>query len=310
MQISVNRQTVNVPDFFVVGAARSGTTTLYYLLSQHPDIFLPDVKEPGFFAFAGKSPEYSDPSLQRYHWRLEDYLALYEQADPHQILGDFSTVYLYEYEPTISNLIDFYNEQSKNIKILIILRNPIERAYSHFSSLVRSGIEDLTFEKAIDPLTLKARRSIRWDFDYIEYGYYYKRVKAFMDSFPMTSVLLYDDLKQDSARFLNEVLTFLEVKSRVIPSQHTFMRANTSGIPKVYWRLLFGDDPVKRFLKKTLPKRIILKLKVARERISAGVTSKSSMSPQMRRKLAEIYKEDIESLQELIGRDLSGWVTD
>ncbi len=142
-----------LPDFIIPGAAKSGTTTMYRVLSRHPDLFFPkNRKEPFYFSFGDNEPAYSDRAFADHLiWSTREYLDLYLDASDNQFMGDASTSYLYTHREAIQNMRNLYGDQLHRVKVVIILRNPIHRAYSHYTYLVRNGFETRTFEEAISP---------------------------------------------------------------------------------------------------------------------------------------------------------------
>ena len=173
-----------LPNFLIVGAAKSGTSSLHNYLNQHPDIFMPtfnkngvNVKEPQFFV--------KEKVMDRIHsgvWDWENYIDLFKQAESHQAIGEASVFYLYYYEEAIKNIKRYLNNE---IKIIIILRNPIDRAFSAYTHVSRSVKENLSFEEAIE---LEDKRLIKDKkltpmVRYKDMGLYYKMVNAFLKSF-------------------------------------------------------------------------------------------------------------------------------
>ena len=137
----------NLPNFLIVGAAKSGTSSLHNYLNQHPEIFMPsykdglNVKEPQFLI--------KNKVKDRLHfgiWSWQEYKALFDDATKFKAIGESSVFYLYYYKEAIKN-IKFRLDD--NIKIIILLRNPIDRAYSAFQHVSRGLKENLSFEEAL-----------------------------------------------------------------------------------------------------------------------------------------------------------------
>ena len=145
-----------LPDFIIPGAAKSGTTTLYRVLAGHPELYFPENrKEPFYFSFGGEAPVYEDRAFVNHLiWNTREYLDLYRGAGDDQLAGDASTSYLYTHKEAIRNMRALYGNQLREVKIIILLRNPVQRAYSHYTYLVRNGFETRSFEEAVKVLRL------------------------------------------------------------------------------------------------------------------------------------------------------------
>jgi len=139
MKVLHNDRKVTLPDFLIVGAMRSGTTSLYVYLNNHRAIFMPSLKEPQFFSYLGEKCSPHPPEIRSTPWNLEDYVRLFKHARPGQIIGEASTSYLYIYQRTQKNIMAIYGEQVTNLKIIGILRNPIERAWSIYTLKKQGG---------------------------------------------------------------------------------------------------------------------------------------------------------------------------
>ena len=197
------------PNLFIVGAARAGTTTLYSYLQQHSKVFMPKdelYKEPSFFSTLHKGLE------------LENYLNIFKNAnDKHHCIGEASTAYLtdhisakkiYEYNP--------------NSKILMILRNPADRAYSLYTWMVQEGYEWAgTFEKALQLESIRRNKNIPtffepqyyWNYMYYSSGLYFKQIKRYYDLFDETNILIikFDELVRIPDSVYKKVCHFLNI---------------------------------------------------------------------------------------------------
>lgn len=130
------------PNFFIVGAPKAGTTWLYWNLRQHPDVFLPHVKEPHFFSRVKPNP--AKGYIFRETTSVNDYLALYQRAERFKALGDASPSYLVTEAAAVR-----IREQLPDARIIILLRDPIERTFSQYLMDVRDGVQDLSLFEAI-----------------------------------------------------------------------------------------------------------------------------------------------------------------
>lgn len=297
---------IKVPDFLVVGAAKSGTTSFYHLLNQHPDVFFPKKKEPFYFSFGGEKPQYSDLQfVANITWQTKDYIDLYRKAGDDQVLGDASTSYLYHSNTCIKNIKKFYGERYKDLKILIILRNPVERAFSHYTYLIQNGFETLSFPEAISTDNINKRKKIRWGFDYLEYGMYYRQVKDFMETFPHCKVMLTEDLS-NSESLMMDVYSFLGVKPI---GKRSEIYSNPSGIPKNSFLVkLLRKNKILKKAANLLPAKWKHSLLLQRDKIVSHLLVKPEMERESMVKLNAYFKDDILNLQQLINRDLGHWL--
>lgn len=291
----------------IVGAAKSGTTTLYRVLADHPEVFFPpSEKEPFYFCFGGKEPELLNSiTRDRVKWKTEDYLDLYKSVSANKLCGDASTAYLYKHEEVVANMKALYGERYKEVKIIMILRNPVDRAYSHYTFLVRNGYEDLSFEEALKPEKIAARKEERWGFDYLDYGAYPTQVNTFLNEFPACQVLLMNELKEKQT-LIDKVTAFLGVSSIEVGPEFT---ANPSGVPKN--RFLVNQlrkNGVLKWMVNLMPEGVKHKLLNKRDAMMSKLLVKEPMSPEIRSRLIEHYRSDIQELEQIIGKDLKHWM--
>ncbi|MBK6731225.1 MAG: sulfotransferase domain-containing protein [Bacteroidetes bacterium] len=295
------------PNFLIVGAARSGTTALHEHLATHPEIFMPLQKEPSFFSFYGKHPDFKD-SRNKYIQSPEEYLNLFAGQNE-KILGESSTPYLYFFDDSIRNIQTLVPD-SKKIKILIILRNPADRAFSQYMHNRRDLREPLSFEKAIAAEKQRMQENWHFDFYYADKGFYYKQVNAYLNNFDHVKIMFFDDLEQQPNRFIKQVLEFLEIESESL--QKEIQQRNQSGEMKVKWfkRLLSNrSNPVLNGIRKMMSKDAKKKLRMqAKNLLLKHNLKKVDMEAETRKQLVELYRQDIMQLEKLIQTDLSQWL--
>ncbi len=308
MRLTYGGLEANFPDIFIVGAAKSGTTSLAFFLKQHPDVAIPR-KEPGFFAFYDR-PQSEIPSgiRDRQVVELKAFAELNRSVKPGQQLCDSSVAYLTNYSHTISNIQKIYGKRSDELKFTIVLRNPVDRAFSHYLMFVKNGLEALPFEEAIKPEHVKARISEQLGYDYLGNSLYYARVRAFIDNFPHVKVYLTEDLK-DAKAVLKDYLGFLELSDQVKIDTDT--KLNPSGLPKnkTLVRSLHKRSALKNFLKKILPDSLQFRLISVKSNLLEKNITRVIIDPGLKAQLLEEYfKDDILNLQKLLNRDLSHWL--
>nr|WP_321403143.1 sulfotransferase [uncultured Desulfobacter sp.] len=303
---------VNLPDFFIVGAPKSGTTSLHYYLQGHPDIFMPEKKEPWFFSFMNSRPCFDSPDkLPGIIDSLADYVQLYQTASDGQKCGDASPSYLYTHETSIKNLRIVYQdpEQYNMLKFIISLRNPIDRAWSQYWTFSRTSSDTAPFQEAVHPDTINKRLGNNWQpfYDYIGFGMYHDQIKAYQDEFgkDRVKIFLFDDLKKDAGRICKEIFLFLGVDPDYTPDTNQIY--NPSGKPKseLLKNLIISPNILKSVVKKVIPKprRQQLKHMAARK-----LMTKVEMPAAARTTLKRQFEPEIRRLSRLLDRDLGHWL--
>jgi|SRR5215210_1688650 len=291
---------MTMPNFLIIGAMKSGTTALYYYLEQHPQIYMSPVKEPNFFCVEGQ--ENPDPKSTS---DSETYRRLFKSASGERALGEASHCYLYKAEAI--ERIKYYVPEAK---FIAILRNPVDRAYAHFLHMVRNGTEPFAdFTQALQEDESGSHRN-RTPQDYIGRGFYYVQLKRYFDNFPpdRIKIYLYDDLNSTPIDTLQDAFRFLGVDDSFVPD--VSVKHNVSGYPKsrVLDKLL-TLGPVTHALKLYLPAELRWRLSKVHDKLkSRNLVKPPPVQTTVRRHLIETYREDTLKLQELIRRDLSGWL--
>lgn len=311
------------PNFFVIGAAKCGTTTLYDFLEQHADVFMAPIKEPHFFCsdirienFSDEYKKYvysrginiqeyvaGDMSKKYWEWYVDDfatYLKLFKNATNQKAIGEISNGYLFSI--VSANEIKAKYPQAN---IIMILRNPISRAYSHYLANVRDGRTTLSFREELEADMKKRNKGWCISHNYIEMGMYYEQVKRFMDAFPNNQILIFlnDDLKSDATIVGKKLFDFIGVDTNA--SVNYSNKQNEAKMPKWAGLVKFiTQTGLKRKLFRALPASIQAKVKPIF--FKEGKIPK--MSEEDKQWLINTFKEDIQKTAALINRDLSSWL--
>lgn len=303
------KRLVGSPNFFIIGAAKSGTTALYHYLRQHPQVFMCPVKEPKFFAHMNELPRWQGPGDEIYLTStvtsLAAYLALFHEANGERAIGEASTQYLY-----IERAAARIRQYVPRARLIAILRHPAEVAHAVFLHKRRENLEPVhDFARALreEPARVRANWSPFWF--YRERGFYYEHLARYFSLFERSQlkVLIYDDFVANPAAVLREVFEFLEVDAEFVPDMS--YRPNVSGIPKSR-RLheALGKDKQSKYA----PEGSLWKK--ARWRLLKGLRewnlTRPQLAPEVRRELLRDYRPDILRVQELIQRDLTHWLTE
>lgn len=265
-------------------------------------------KEPHFMAMGGTTPNFQGPYddqiiNQRATTRIEDYERLFADSAGYKAVGEGSVSTLYYPENSIRNIQTYTPEA----RLICILRNPVDRAYSaymYYLSLTREPVQD--FEQAWNLEPERVAQNYHHIWHYRRMGLYSAQVGPFMQAFgpEQLKIFLYDDFRHDPLKVIGECCAFIGVN----PDQTYESRPETlvSGRPKnrLIQSILGKPSGWKRTLRKILPRSLTTGV---RDFVSKRNLEREPMSPAMRARLAEYYAADIEKLEGLLGRDLSAW---
>ena len=278
-----------LPNFFIVGAPRAGTTTLYDFLKRTDGIFMPSRKEPHYFSSIESSYVYPPPIRNK-----KKYLALFKKVKGEKAIGEASTSYLWD--PNSPKLI---HGVIPNAKIIVSLRDPVERAYSHY--LLRlSGGKTYSFSEAIK-LALKTNVGFRHEV-IIRGGWYHKEIKRYFSFFGVENVkiLFFEEFVTNPQKTIKEVLKFLDVHAE--PPQTVELVHNYLTKPRnLLATSILKNQTVRRIARGLLPESVAER---GVRKIFGKKITKPRMQQQDRIFLENIYKEDVQKLQKLLKRKL------
>ena len=219
-------------------------------LKQHPEIFISEVKEPRFLSTQSNHSPLQGPGdakrESRYITDYNVYQKLFEPAKGYETIGEASADTLYYYQRTIPAIKKYIGEQPK---IIIMLRDPVKRAFSAYQHLVRDQRETLSFEEGL--LREEERRQKNYELIWYYRGvsHYHDAVKAFMTNFDNVHVIINEDLRKQASAVFREVFTYLKVDPDFLID--TSIRYNKSGVPQNQWlhRFLFEEHWLKRVVR-------------------------------------------------------------
>lgn len=299
---------MNLPNFLVIGAARSGSTALFDYLSQHPEIFVSDPKEPHFFAFDDGRPDFTGPGDEEVINRVavtgEDaYRALFRGSGDARAVGEGSVSYLY-YPRAPRNI----RRRVPEARLVCILRNPADRAYSAFRftrARMHEPLPDFREALAREEERIEAGWHHIWH--YRRMGRYHEQLRRFYRVFDeeRTRIYRFEDFVRDPSPVLRDCFEFLKVDPDFRPRRRPV--TVPSGEPRLeaLQRYLLEAAPVKRMVKRIVPGELRRWLS---RRIRKANLRKPPMDPEIRRELLDDYREGIHALSYLTGRDFTGWL--
>jgi hypothetical protein len=311
------------PNFFLVGAPKAGTTSLYFYLDQHPQIYMSPLKEPHYLADEIRLSNFTDQMRQRAERRLAglrpfldgpmakkfsagpvtevaDYLKLFQNAKAEDALGEASVCYLWS--PSAAGNIARMCPQAR---ILMVLRDPADRAYSQYLHMLTFGKTYISFRDYIDGGLSCSSTLIGELYPFLYFGKYYEQVKRYLHLFPRERIriLFYEDYQRNPLELLQNTFEFLGVDSLFVPDlQERYMQAN---VPRSHLIHRFVH-PVTQWapLKQLNTPRLRRGLK----RLAFRPRRSMTMDPCDRAFLVDFYREDIRNLSDLLNRDLSAWL--
>jgi len=288
------------PDFFLVGAAKCGTTSVDQALRKHPELQLPHgIKETYYWVqpktVLGNGVGYTESQVVTDSWAYGELFGRRDGSVPKR-RGEVCNGYLYFYEQTIRNI----KSQVGDKKIVIMLRNPVLRAFSGYLHLIREGIVNETFHESLAREPERIAKGYWWAFHIYEIGRYCDAVTAYRRNFSDVAVYLFEDFVTNPRQFYAALLNFIGADSQY-PIDGG-IQANRTGVPKNprLWRLLRQDSALKRAAKGVLPTRM---QNAIRERLERNVV-KPPIDPELASDLWRRYLPDVERLSNELQRDL------
>lgn len=292
---------MTLPNFLVIGAAKAGTTSVYEYLGQHPQIFMSPAKETFYFL-----PESS------YSVDFDTYQSLFDGVSKEVAIGEATPMYLHSPEACqrIKQLIP-------NAKLIAVLRNPVDRAYSNYLDRLYDGRESIAdFHQACE--AEKARRSTNIEAFafYKSQGFYFAQLSHYLKAFDRSQlkILLFEDLKLEPEAFMQDIYRFLGVDADFTPD--LTVRRNTAGknrhfaSSRKHEAILEKLRILKPITIRLIPDRLH---RTAASKVGGLVRQNVSqkmppLTAAVRAELISMYRDDILRLQDLINRDLSSWL--
>lgn len=300
---------LSLPNFIIIGAARCGTSSLYEYMQQHPQIYFSPNKEPMYFAFAGTNVNFQGPGddleiNRKAVTGLESYKKLFQGAGTASAVGEASANYLYD-RAAPANIY----QHVPHARLIVVLRNPVERAYSSYLYTIRDGREPLTtFEAALEAEPERIARHWEHIWHYASMGLYAEQLQRYLTLFPreQIKIIFQDDLKHHTADVLRDVFAFLGVDTAFTPDFS--VEYNQGGKPKseLLNRILTKPSLLKTWVRPLLPRKMV----DAYIRLKHQNLAKPELLPETRRRLIAFYRDDVMKLQALLGKDLQHWLAE
>ncbi|MFO0792859.1 MAG: sulfotransferase [Candidatus Brocadiaceae bacterium] len=287
-----------LPNFLGLGAQKAGTTSLFEYLRSHSDIYLPPNKETAFF--------YHDYLYEKgLSYYSDHYFGGWKGQ---KAVGEISPHYLYH--PFCCERI---RKHLNNLNFIIMLRNPIDRAYSNYLMEVRRGRENLSFKEAIEkePERIKKGLFEKDTYSYVQRGFYYEQIKMYMDRFDDSRFLflLSEDLKNNRETTMKQVYRFLGV-DKEINASFLEKEYHTASKMRFTWLYKFLTAPPpwsKTMTKALIPFKLRQDIKGFLYRYNKKTFTPPPVDMEIRLHLRKIFAESNKNLEKLIGKNLSHW---
>ncbi len=285
-----------LPDFLVIGAMKAGTTSLYHYLEAHPSVFMPAVKELDFF-------------VERGNWRrgIDWYRRQFEGAAGFAAVGEASTAY--SKHPVVRGVPERIAMHVPGCRLVYVVRDPVERIASHYLHRWANGSERAPIEDAVlrDPVYLACSR-------------YAEQVRRYLEHFPREQLLVLtaEDLRHDRAATVGAVYRFLGIEPDFRPpllGEEHYRAESRATYPPAVWRLrqalkrhVPAAKRAKEMVDSTLPAVV---RRWAPPRTGAGPSGgrepKVTISDELRGRLREMLRDDVDRLRPFLHEDWNGW---
>lgn len=296
------------PNFLVIGAPKAGTTSIYHHLRSHPDVYMPITTELRYFNHEQVLNNTGSPGIETIREKVcetwEEYQEYFRAYDGESAIGECTTNYFF-FKESLQNIKDTLGPETK---LILVLREPVSRAFSHYQYMVRRNKEDLTFEEAL--AQEENRRENKWDegWRYTDTSMYSSHLKHLIELKLNFKIFLFEDFKNDPSKFMSEIFTYLEVS----PSHNidnVNLQYNKGGIYKSKSLISWMTSPssLRSNLKAILPNATLNKLRALRDRFISSQTKPLTIADKTKVELKEYFRNDVKEVDTLIENDLSSW---
>ncbi len=292
---------MTLPNFVIIGAAKAGTTALYWYLAEHPDVFMSPLKETNYLAYAldgSGALVYGDPELHRFRIRnREDYESLFADAGDAIAIGEASPIYL-ECPQTPQRILELLPEA----RMICGVRDPVDRAYSDYQMYLRN--RGLRLDPAND-LTLDAawaQPGSHW----MKIGRYHDMLSRYLALMPQERlhVYLFDDMRRNTLQMVQEIYRFIDVDASYAPDLET--PHNVGGVPaRMGLEKLLTSKRLRSLVEPLIPSSLV---DLARRVRTANLEKAPPLPAEMRKRMVAYFEDDIRQTEELLGRELSAWL--
>lgn len=302
-----------LPQFFIIGAPKAGTTALHAALATHPQLYLSPVKEPKYFLCDGAAPKgQAGPgdahSAREWIWRRDRYEALFDAARPDQVRGESTPFYLYDIAAQ-----ERIRATVPDARLIAVVRDPVDRAYSNWMHLWSDGLEtESDFVAAVRAEPRRVARGWAPFWHYRGLGRYGEQLSRLLEIFPrdQVHVLRYRELVDEPKETLDAVTTFLGVEpglTAMVPPENVRPYVRPSTRSRVLSSVVRAGAAAGQYAPPKVWRQVSRPLLAA---LHAGGTARPKLTVAQRREVLEPLVEDIQLLARITGRSYDDWLGD
>lgn len=305
-----------LPNALIIGAEKAGTSSLFYYLSQHPQIVGSYFKETYLLSQHDRPADSwaAQANRERCLRGLADYSRMFAAQAEAPIRLEACPAYLYDYEHVIASLKRVLGNDVHKVRIVVLLRDPVKRIGSSYRMKQRNGTENLTLEAALDAQVVAKRRQANWhfSFDYVGVSTYAPALRAYQEVFDSVEVFPYDLLTADAGEICNQLCE----RWGLVPWRfNTSTKFNVSGRPKsrvhgLLARLLYQPNMLKKWVKAVVPAagfRKRLKAALGTQLLEPVDDTSRDAHVELPASVVQVLRDDLDELRERIEFDCSAW---
>lgn len=296
-----------LPNFVIAGFPKCGSTSLYYYLNEHPEIFMPTQKELHFFTHEILSSTIEGPGdnqVNKFHiTNFDEYKKCYSKVSGQKTIGDASPSYI-NYPSCISEIKD---KLGNDVKIIVLLRDPVKRTYSNYLHLVREHREDLDFFSALKEEQNRKDKKYS-DFWYYTFNsFYYDKIKAFKAEFKDVMVITTEEMSKETSKVIRDTYKFLGVNENFSP-ENVDRRYNPGGVFKenIITKFFFKQSKLRTTIKSLIPITPWMK-HLKHNMINKYQEPTPVIDEKAEDYLIDLFKEDVVKLNKELGVKTEFW---
>ena len=288
------------PNLIIAGATKCGTTSIYKYLNQHPDISFCEPKEPNYFIkkyLLNVNPKdrIIKSILKSSILNEKEYFKLFNGLKKFKYRGEASVQYLFHHKISAKEIALSLDQP----KIIIVLRNPVDRAVSNWKYI---DIDQQNFETALGNESNLKKNGFSSFFLYKSQGFYYESVKCYFEYFENVKVLIYEEFKESPRKCLDEITDFLEIDRYDFNTSVIYNKSKQNYIGRnSFFKKIYTKAKIRKLIK-SVDEKILFKTL-----IKFFYKEKKINNLNLRNKLIDDYMSDIRKLENLIGKNLSKW---